>query len=245
MKTKLAILTVYLCVATAPALGQSVQAVVGVGANNTTLCQQTPPPTATAPVTSSCPTVTWNDGGGNSGSGSGTATATYGFLQSFATAQAVATTSSGSVGVSAATTTGTSFTDYLTFPNLGMNATLKATLSVSGAASGNLLASSISADINLRGNTFGQCSISASTGGPCTTSIPIAPGDRVQIDGSLNSNASTNVAPNSAGSDSATLNFNSKKSFGAQFAFVVVDSSGKPIGGAKIVAASGTKYATR
>lgn len=245
MKAKLGLLLFYLSAAATVSFGQSVQATVGVGANNAILCQQTPPPTATAPVTSTCPTASWNVGGGNSGSGSGTATASYGYLQSFATAQATASSSSGSTGLSTATTTGASFSDSLTFPNLATNATLKATLVVSGSASGNLLASSILADVNLNGNSFGQCTITASTGGPCTTSIPVAPGDRVQVDGSLTTNASANIAPNSAGSDSATLNFDGKRSFGAQFSFTLVDSTGKAIGGMKIAAASGTKYSAR
>ena len=75
MKRKLGLLAICLCITTMSAFGQTVQATVGVGANNTILCQQTPPPSATAPVTVSCPTVTWNQGNGNFGSGSGTATA--------------------------------------------------------------------------------------------------------------------------------------------------------------------------
>lgn len=245
MKINLGILAICFCTATLPAFGQTVQATVGVGANNKILCQQTPPPNATAPVTSSCPLVSWNDAGGNSGSGSGTATASYGFLQSVATAQTTATASSGASVISTATSTGTSFIDYLTFPNLSTGANLKATLTVSGSASGNLLASSIVADVNLIGSSFGQCVITASTGGTCTTSIPITPGDRVRVDGGFNSNASTNIAANSAGSDSATLNFDSKKSFGAQYTFAVVDAAGKAITGVRVLAASGTKYPAR
>ena len=60
MKRKLGLLAICLCITTMSAFGQTVQATVGVGANNTILCQQTPPPSATAPVTVSCPTVTWN-----------------------------------------------------------------------------------------------------------------------------------------------------------------------------------------
>src|SRR5207244_12709743 len=93
MKRKLGLLAICLCITTMSAFGQTVQASVGVGANNTILCQQTPPPSATAPLTVSCPTVTWNQGNGNFGSGSGTATASYGVLQSFATAQTTATVS--------------------------------------------------------------------------------------------------------------------------------------------------------
>ena len=242
MKRKLGLLAICLCITTMSAFGQTVQATVGVGANNTILCQQTPPPSATAPVTVSCPTVTWNQGNGNFGSGSGTATASYGVLQSFATAQTTATVSSGGSGVSTATTEGTSFTDSLTFPTLSVNASLQATLTLSGSASAGP-ASSLVANVNLNGGAA-QCNIQAFTGGSCTTSIPVSPGGQVSVDGGFNSNASTNIAPNSTGSDSATLNYNSKKSFGAQYAFVIVDASGKAIGGVKIVAASGTRYRT-
>jgi hypothetical protein len=245
MKKTLGFLAINLSFAALPTLGQTVQATVGVGANNAILCQQTPPPTATAPVTSSCPSTNWSDGSGNSGSGNGTATASYGSLQSVATAKTTATVSSGASGLSTATTTGTSFTDYLTFPSLSTAANLKATVTVSGSASGNLLASSIVADVNLSGGSFGQCVITAATGGSCTTSVQVSPGDRVQVDGGLNLNASTNIAPNSAGSDSATLNYNGKKGFGAQYAFVIVDAAGKAISGVKVVAASGTKYPMR
>ena len=243
MKRKLVLLAICLCTTTMPAFGQTVQATVGVGANNTILCQQTPPPNATAPVTVSCPTVTWNDGSGNSGSGSGTATASYGVLKSFATAQTTATVSSGGSGLSTATTTGTSFTDSLTFPTLSVNASLRATLTLSGSASAGP-ASSLVANVNLNGGAA-QCNITAFTGGSCSTSIPVSPGGQVSVDGGFNSNASTNIAPNSTGSDSATLNYDSKKSPGAQYAFVIVDASGKAISGVKIVAASGTKYPVR
>jgi hypothetical protein len=243
MKGKLGLLAICLCITTKSAFGQTVQADLGVGANNGILCQQTPGPSATAPVTVSCPTVTWNDGSGNFGSGSGTATASYGVLQSFATAETTATVSSGASGVGTATTTGTSFTDSLTFPTLSVNASLQATVTLSGSASAGP-ASSVIANVNLNGGAA-QCNITASTAGSCTTTIPVSPGDQVSVNGNLNSNASTNIAPSSTGSDSATLNYNSKKSFGAQYAFVIVDASGKAISGVKIVAASGTRYRTR
>ena len=247
MRKKVGLLAVCVCLTSMSAFGQvpTLQVSMGVGGPNILVCQDLKSPTSgIASLTASCG-GSWDHGNGNSGSGSGTATATYGVLQAYATAQTTVIAVESSP-LSTATTGGGSFTDYLTFPSLTGGAYLKATLTVSGSASGDLPASNILTTVNINGNSFGQCNISAFTGGSCTTSIPVSPGDQVRVDGSIGSiNASSNIEVNSIGSDSATLNYNSKRSYGAHYGFVIVDASGKPIGGARILSASGTKYPTK
>jgi hypothetical protein len=239
------VVLVCLCMCPMSGFGQSLAVSVGVGggvgSSSTTLCQQFPTGT-TGPITGSCQGLSWNDGAGNFGSGSATATADYGVLQSYAASSTTITTAVGGAGT--ASTTAADFSDYLTFPSLTSNASLKATMTVSGSASTNQ-ASSVDATLSLSNGNVGPalCSISTVTGS-CATSILVSPGDQVLVACHFQTNASTNIGSNQTGSDSATLNYGTKRNYGAQCAFVLVDSSGKAVNGAKIVAASGTRYPT-
>jgi hypothetical protein len=238
-----ALAAVYMCPMWA--FGQSLSASVGVGggvgSSSTTLCQQFSNDT-TGPITGSCLGYSWDAGAGDFGAGGATATADYGVLQSYASASTTMTTAAIEAA-GTASTTAVVFSDTLTFPSLSSNAFLKATLTVLGSASANQ-ASSANANVNLLSDgQFQQCTVSAFTAN-CTTSIPVSPGDQVSVDGHLQTNASTNIPANSTGSESATLNYSTRKSYGARCAFVLVDASGKTMSGTKIVAASGTKYPT-
>ena len=218
------------CLISMATFGQNLQAVVGITTSTGSLCQDIQNSTTTVSASASCG---WNDGSGDFASGSGTATAGYGFLQSYGTiAQTIV---NNFAGTDTATQTGSSFTDYLTFPGLSTGAFLQATLSISGTASGDP-SSSITADVYLNGSSYCMLEV---VKGSCTTSIPVSPGDQVTISGSLGTDAIAGP-----GTDSATLNFNSKKMYGAQFGFALVDSAGHKIN-VPIVASSGTKYTSK
>ena len=214
------------CLTSISVFGQTLQAVAGVSTSTQVLCTNVQNSTATA--SASCQ-GRWNDGSGDFGSGNGTAKAAYGVLQSFGTAAETIT----SVATDTGTSTGSSFTDYLTFPGLTSSASLQATLSVSGTLSGDP-SSTVAANVYLNGSS--SCVLQV-VKGSCTTSIPVSLGQTVTAFGSLVTSAIAGP-----GTDSSTLNFESKN-YGARYAFVLVDSAGRKIN-VPIVAASGTKYPT-
>lgn len=234
MKKLLVVFAMSVSLMSMVAFAQSLQAVVGISNSTTNLCEDIENSTTRVTASASCG---WNDGLGDFAAGNGTSTASYGVLQSFATISQ--TIASGTAQTDTGTQTGGVFQDSFTFPSLSTNAFLQATLSVSGSESlsGDGYAA-VSADVYLNGSS--NCVLQVLTGS-CTTSFPISPGTQVSVQGSLGTEPAAGPGP---GSGSATLNFDGKKSFGAHYAFAVVDSAGKPMN-VKIVAASGTKYPTK
>jgi len=236
MVKKLGLLIFCVCLAPVLSFGQTLQAVVGVSTSNANICQDGPNnSTIKVTATVSGPACEYTDSTtGASGSGSGTATADYGVLQSTAAASETV----GNNPLSAGSSTGTLFQDTLTFPNLSANATLQATLtvSVSDAVSGSGSVV-VSADVYLNGNN--NCIIQV-VKGACTTSISVTPGSQVAVQGSFGVEAATGP-----GSGSSTFNADNKKTYGARFTFVLVDSAtGRPLK-VPIVSASGTNYPTK
>lgn len=246
MVKKLGLVALLVCLGSLPAFSQSLQqdVIVRSGTAGGALCQSLSGPVTTkVTVSVSGLACSWNDGA-NSGSGSATATSDYGILQangtavaSISTPTATANTQTEDVGV---------FEDSLSFPALTTNATLVATLSVSvGESVSGSGVEMITADVNLNGAQFGQCIIQVAKG-TCTTSIPVMPGDFVPISGELDVVADAGFAdagfPGPTGS--ATFTGDNKKSFGARWAFALVNSAGHAIK-VPIVSASGTTYPTK
>lgn len=228
MKLRMGFSAVSICILSLSALGQTLQANVGITTSSASLCQDIENGTTALTASTSCG---WNDGSGDFASGKGTAAAAYGILQSFATLKQTITNSSAETDTG--TQTGSEFIDSFTFPQLTTNAFLQATLSVSGSES--LSAAGfvgISADVFLNGSS--NCELFAT--GTCMTSLPVSPGDQVSVQGSLGTEASAGPT-----SGSSTLNFTGKKVFGAHFGFVLLDSDGHKLY-VPIVAASGTNY---
>lgn len=226
---KMGLLATFVCFASMPACGQTLQAVVGVTTNTAALCQDIQNSATTITASISGPACNWNDGA-DSGSGSGTATAAYGVLQSNATASEIITAQATNTG----SQTGGSFSDTLTFPNLSTDAFLRATLTVSvtdsASQSGEVL---VSGDVILAGSS--NCILQVLKGS-CTTTLPVTPGSQVPIQGSFLVTAA--VGPSSG---SSTFTADGKKSFGARYAFVLVDAAGHKLN-VPLVAASGTNY---
>ncbi len=236
-----------------PAFAQQLDSLVETDLDGGPTCQQNQT-AAIAPLTASCPNVTWSDSFGDSGVATATGTANYGFLQAYMSA-------SETIVAQSHTTTGrtynTEFHDVVYFPGLTVNAYLRATLTLSGTASGDLTASSAGASVTLAGGGA-QCAISnaangvtpmsSSFKGTCGTRLAVAPADGaagVRLDSllSLVANAGPALGPNT-GTDTVTITYNGKNQ-GASAALVLIDANGKPIKGVKITSASGTKYPTR
>lgn len=236
MTRKLGLLSLFVCLTSMSAFGQTLQAVVGVTTSSTTVCEDIQNSATTTTASVSGPACSWSDATGDSGSGSGTATAAYGVLQS--SANVSETNSNASDVTDTGTQTGGSFTDTLTFPALATDAILQATLSVSVtdtvSGSGEV---TISADVLLN-DGVSQCVLQV-VKGACTTSLPVTPGSQVAIQGSFLAEASAGPT-----SGSSTLTADSKKTFGARFTFVLVDAAGHKLN-VPLIAASGTKYPTK
>ena len=242
MIKKLVLLTICVCLMSKAGFAQSLQAVAAVGTSTGGLCQNIQNSATTITASVSGPACGWNDGSGDFGSGSATVTADYGLLRSNSTV--AATIANAAAGTNTAAQAGGNFQDSLTFPNLNMNAFLQATLSLSGSE---LLSgfgtTGISVNVVLNASAA-QCLLQTVTG-TCTTSVAVTPGSQVTISGTLIADAV--AGPNAAGevgSGSSTLNYDSKKSFGARYAFALLDSAGHKLN-VPIVAASGTKYPTK
>jgi hypothetical protein len=189
--------------------------------------------------------VSWTSADGLiSGNGTTSAIGGYGSLQGYVSVNITAQEISS--GYYTAGQAGADFNDTLTFIGLNQNAYLRVTETLTGSASGDLGYATTAASAVLEDDlNVVDCTVETFKG-TCTTTLPIFPGDTVSLSGQLGTGGDAVEPQNATGSDFLTLNYQvgtgKTRRYGATTSLVVVDSTGKPLKGVTIVAASGTIY---